>query len=84
MVIAVSIAALEGKPVSLLGKHIKQTETNVKCPALAAEDGVISSGEYSFAHGYDHCKKCLSGVFIPHGNDEVHCTFCGALKETEK
>jgi ribosomal protein S27AE len=30
---------------------------------------------------YEHCSRCNTGVFLPHGeNKEISCTFCGAKK----
>jgi ribosomal protein S27AE len=65
-------------------KLIEQLETGLKCPALIPEARSGSSEESDSTSIYEHCKKCLTGVFIAHEKDDVRCTFCGELKETDK
>ena len=57
-----------------------------QCPAAYDTKDPGEFGKEYISEGviYEHCKKCLSGVYMNHPETSVRaCTFCGKL-ESEK
>ena len=55
-----------------------ETSNNQTAPACPYFQGTPSETvQEEIGSEYIHCKKCNTGVFLPHENNLTKCTFCG-------
>jgi hypothetical protein len=83
--LSISVVLLTGLTLGMAksNKQQQQPETNINnttpaCPYFVGQREEIQETEY--VSEFSHCKKCDTGVFLPHENNIIKCTFCGELE----
>jgi hypothetical protein len=81
--LTVSVVLLTGLSIGLAKSNKQQTsESNNKptpvCPYFIGQPE--TTREIENVSEFSHCKKCDTGVYLPHENGIVKCTFCSELE----
>jgi hypothetical protein len=81
--LTVSVVLLTGLSIGLAKSNKQQTsESNNKttpaCPYFIGQHETTQETEN--VSEFSHCKKCDTGVYLPHENGIVKCTFCSELE----
>ena len=81
--LSISVVLLTGLTIGMAKSNKQQTpESNNKttpaCPYFIGQ--VETKQESEQVSEFSHCKKCDTGVYLPHENHVVKCTFCGNLE----
>jgi hypothetical protein len=82
--LTVSVILLTGLSIGLAKSNKQQSSqpnNNVTTPACPYFVGQLETvQETENVSEFSHCKKCDTGVYLPHENGIVKCTFCGELE----